>query len=247
MGIDLVDADHPAVVKAAVRAALPAGSPARRPPAEADPPRRVLRYAHRGAWSRQPAGPRENTLAAFAAAAGAWDGVELDVHRTADGHLPVIGDMTWDELRAAAPWVPELCAALRLCRDAGLRVNVEIKAGGDFYPGIEAQVLAAIRRHGWAEATIVSSFDQRALLRVRELDARVPTAVLYTGRVLDPVGLARRCGACGVHPEQQLLRPEDVAAMRAAGLWVAAWTARGPAAFARLAAMGVDAVIGDPE
>lgn len=220
------------------------------------PARRVLRYAHRGAWSRQPGGPRENTLAAFAAAAGAWDGVEMDVHRTADGRLPVlhdgllgerpIGTLSWDELHAAAPWVPELHEALRLCRDAGLRVNLEIKAGSDFYPGIEAQVLTAIQRHGWAEATVVSSFDQVALLRVRELDSRIATAVLYAGRVLDPVGVARRCGATGLHPEWQLLRAEDVAVMRNAGMWVATWTARGPETTSRLGALGVDAVIGDP-
>jgi glycerophosphoryl diester phosphodiesterase len=218
--------------------------------------RRVLRYAHRGAWSRQAAGPRENTLAAFAAAAGAWDGVELDVHRTADGRLPVvhdaliqgrpIGAMSWEALHAAAPWIPQLHEALRLLRDAGLRVNLEIKAGSDFYPGIEAQVLDAIQRHGWAEATILSSFDQKALLRVRELEPAIATAVLYTGRLLDPVGIARRCGATGLHPEQQLLRAEDVAVMREAGMWVATWTARGPDADARLAALGVDAVIGDP-
>ncbi len=217
---------------------------------------RVLRYAHRGAWSRAPGGPRENTLAAFAAAAGGWDGVELDAHRTADGHLAVvhdpvvqgraIGATAWAELHAAAPWLPELGEALRLLRDAGLRANVEIKAGSDFYPGIEAEVLAAVGRFGWPEATIISSFDQRALLRVREIEAGIATAVLYTGRVLDPVGVARRCGATGLHPEKALLRAADVAEMRAAGLWVATWTGRDPAECERLAALGVDAVIGDP-
>ena len=73
----------------------------------------TLVLAHRGANRYAP----ENTLAAFARAVelGA-DGVELDVHRTADGALVVrhdagtpagvLAELTLAEIRAGLPEVP---------------------------------------------------------------------------------------------------------------------------------------------
>ena len=96
-------------------------------------PTRPLVLGHRGA----PREARENTLEAFAAARGQGaDGVELDVHRTADGALVihhdaavdgfgVLADHTLAEIFDALPFVPTLDAVLDLC--AGMLVNVEIK------------------------------------------------------------------------------------------------------------------------
>src|SRR5439155_979681 len=80
---------------------------------------------------------RENTLEAFARAIelGA-DGVELDVHRTADGALVVhhdaaapgfgsIAEAPLGAVRAALPHVPTLDEALDTC--VGSLVNIEVK------------------------------------------------------------------------------------------------------------------------
>src|SRR4051794_17373011 len=88
--------------------------------------------AHRGANRLAP----ENTLPAMAGAVDAGaDGVELDLHRTADGALVVrhdadtpagkIGELSLDELRVACPEVPTLAEVLDVCR--GTLVNVEVK------------------------------------------------------------------------------------------------------------------------
>src|SRR3989442_171546 len=80
---------------------------------------------------------RENTLEAFTAARSLGaDGVELDIHRSADGALVVhhdaaapglgvLAEHSLAEIRAVIPSVPTLDEALDTC--AGMFVNVEVK------------------------------------------------------------------------------------------------------------------------
>jgi glycerophosphoryl diester phosphodiesterase len=65
--------------------------------------------AHRGLWS--PAGPPENSLAAFQAACAAGYGIELDVQRTADGEAVVFHDATLDRMTGAPGRVSDHTAA----------------------------------------------------------------------------------------------------------------------------------------
>src|SRR4051794_30057455 len=96
--------------------------------------RRPLVLGHRGASRDAP----ENTIEAFArAVAVGADGVELDVHRTADDVLVVhhdpelvgfglVVDAPFHALRGARPDVPTLAETLDAC--AGMRlVNIEMK------------------------------------------------------------------------------------------------------------------------
>src|SRR5437763_737162 len=113
-------------------------------------PSRPLRIAHRGMPRRAP----ENTLPAFALAldAGA-DGLELDIHATADGvivvhHDPVLRDgraiatLRLDDLRryevARGVGIPSLQELLDLV-DSRAIMFVEIKA-----PAIETAVLQTL-------------------------------------------------------------------------------------------------------
>ena len=138
----------------------------------AAPADRPLVLAHRGASARA----RENTLAAFSLAAdlGA-DWVELDVRTTADGALVLHHDPELPDGRVVAEVpvgelphdVPTLAAALDLCDEAGLGVNVELKA----LPGEadqataptladEAAALLLARTEGWD----VADLDARLLV-----------------------------------------------------------------------------------
>jgi glycerophosphoryl diester phosphodiesterase len=140
----------------------------------------MLIYAHRGASGRLP----ENTLRAFRAAIddGA-DGVELDLHATADGVPVVIHDrdlarttngngdvdaLTLAELRsfdAGGEPVPTFAEVLDLLAGR-LRLDVEIKQ-----PGIERQTLEVLARYPHAKWAI-SSFDWDVLHGVRRLSPR---------------------------------------------------------------------------
>jgi glycerophosphoryl diester phosphodiesterase len=222
---------------------------------------RPLVLAHRGARRDAP----ENTVAAFTLALeqGA-DGVELDVHRTADGGLVVHHDAdakglgvlatrTLAEIREGRPDIPSLDEVLDAC--TGALVNIEIKnlpGDGDFDPEEVAAelVVECLRRRG-SDDVIVSSFNLATIDRVRAIDPSVPTAFLIM-RGIEPLIALDLCHARGhgaLHPFTKLLKGKaaNVVIGRAneLGVRVHVWTVNDTREMARLAAAGVHAVITD--
>lgn len=148
---------------------------------------RVLVFGHRGARAYAPM----NTLPSFELARqqGA-DGIELDVRLTKDGELVLLHDptvdgttnghgaiseMTFEQVREldAGGWfdpmfrgtqIPTLDEVFAAFGDR-LLINVEIKAEGFSYTGIEAKVADAIERFGVEKTVIVSSFNPLTLRR----------------------------------------------------------------------------------
>jgi glycerophosphoryl diester phosphodiesterase len=236
------------------------------PPYDAAVPRRdparPLVLAHRGASRRH----RENTLEAFTAArAEGADGVELDVHRSADGALVVHHDAAVEgfgvlaehplvRIRAELPHVPTLPEVLDAC--TGLLVNIEIKnlpADADFDAdeSVAGLVVALLHDRGGADDALVSSFHLPTIDRVKALDPSVRTAYLT---VLEPppiaaADVAETRGHDAIHPFFGVLT-EDTAVdivlhAHALGIDVNTWTVNGPDDFTRLAAAGVDGIITD--
>jgi glycerophosphoryl diester phosphodiesterase len=214
---------------------------------------RVLVLAHRGANRLAP----ENTVAAMALAVehGA-DGVELDVHRSADGALVVrhdadtpaglIGELTLAAIRAELPDVPVLAEVLDVCR--GTLVNVEVK---DPDPSAaEALVELLDVRTGPPDDVLVSSFDWATVDRVRAAAPDVPTGLLSFGAdPNDVLAAAVARGHTAVHPDVWTLSNDDVAAFvaraHADGVRVNVWTVNEADQVTALRDMGVDAVITD--
>ena len=220
----------------------------------------TLVLAHRGANRKAP----ENTLPAFAQAVelGA-DGVELDVHRSADGALMVrhdaatpagvLAEMTLGEIRAALPEVPTLEEALDVC--AGLLVNVEIKnipGEGDWDPSDRAAELLVelLARRDGRDRVLVSSFNLPSVDRVRSLAPHVPTALLTFGTdPLEALLIAESHGHAALHPDRRSVAGAAAGAVATRaherGLEVNVWTVNDPDELARLAAAGIDALITD--
>ena len=217
----------------------------------------MLVLAHRGANRLAP----ENTVPAMREAVdrGA-DGVELDVHRTADGALVVrhdaetraglLGERTLAQVREDLPDVPTLPEVLDVCR--GLLVNVEIKDPDPRAAEAVVDLLASRRatHADLADDVIVSSFDLATVDRVRELAPAVATGFLSFG--LDPhsaLVLALEHGHTAVHPDVWTLANVDVAAFvsRAHDLerQVNVWTVNDAAQVEQLRDAGVDAIITD--
>ena len=181
-----------------------------------------LIWGHRGASGYAP----ENTLPAFQLAAkmGA-DGVELDVQLTKDGELVVCHDETIDRTSNAKGWIkdfsldelkkldfsngnfayegvqiPTLGEVLELLTPTGLTVNVEIKTGIVFYPGIEGKVLGLVHDMHWEERILYSSFNHETLRNLRRIDSNVRTGVLYSDGLVDVIRYGRNLGANALHP-----------------------------------------------
>jgi glycerophosphoryl diester phosphodiesterase len=208
----------------------------------------------------------ENTVEAFVAAAALGaDGVELDVHRTADGALVVhhdadarrvgvLAERSLVEIRAARPEIPVLEEALDSCD--GMLVNIEVKnlpGDADYDPAesTATAVVALLAERGRRDDVLVSSFNLASVDRVRVLDESIPTALL-TLVGLDPVDgveVAHAHGHGAVHPDVRSLtgRAVDATVARAhqLGLAVNVWTVNGEDEMSRLAAAGVDALITD--
>jgi glycerophosphoryl diester phosphodiesterase len=208
----------------------------------------------------------ENTVEAFAAAAALGaDGVELDVHRTADGALVVhhdaaasgvgvLAERSLVDIRKARPDMPVLEEALDACD--GLLVNIEVKnlpGDADYDPadGVAMAVVALLNERGQRDDVLVSSFNLESADRVRALDESIPTGFLTLVGMdpLDGVEVAHAHGHVAVHPDVRSLArgaaDATVARAHELGLAVNVWTVNGEDEMRRLAAAGVDALITD--
>jgi glycerophosphoryl diester phosphodiesterase len=227
----------------------------------------TLRIGHRGAGGTHP----ENTLISFARAVELrCDAIEFDVHRTSDGHLIVIHDPTlnrttngsglvrehtladikqldagrWKDAAYAEERVPTLAEVIHQT-PASVQLFVELKAGSIHYPGIEAELVEALRREGVVERTQVSSFDHHALKLINELAPEIELGMLIADNPVDPVAMAKACGATAINPFYLWVSPQMVMAARAAGMKVNVWNVNDPVPIALLKQLGVDGVMSD--
>ncbi|WP_373064375.1 glycerophosphodiester phosphodiesterase [Gemmatimonas sp.] len=214
--------------------------------------------AHRGS-SRE---CHENTLAAFARALEQHvDGIELDVHGSADGHLVVhhdailqlepgdgaggmaaIRELTLTELRAVRlrgehP-VPLLDDVFELVGTQAT-VYVEVKA-----PHIEAAVAALLDRHPTVRAA-VHSFDHRIPAAVRALRPGTAIGFLSDSYCIEPAGMLRPTAPDALWQYTALIDEALVIAAHERGAKVIAWTENDPVRARHLAAWGVDGLCTD--
>jgi len=216
--------------------------------------------AHRGACRVA----RENTVDAFVAAGALGaDGVELDVHRSADGvlvvhhdadapGLGVLAEHRVADIRRRLPYVPTLEEALDAC--AGLLVNVEVKnlpGDADFDPddGAASGLVELLDARQNRDEVLISSFNLATIDRVRALDPDLPTGFLTLLGLdpLDGIAIASDRGHWAVHPDVRSMRGPvaEAVADRAGelGLAVNVWTVDAPEEIRRLAAAGVDGIV----
>jgi glycerophosphoryl diester phosphodiesterase len=160
--------------------------------------------------------------------------------------------------RAGAPsaeTVPTLAQVLELARPTSVAVLPEIKV--DLarvpYPDLEQRVVALLRAHALLARASVQSFDDGVLKRVRALDPAVRTMLLvnrvrmttYASSPADAVRWAVEAGAADLGIDFRVIDARLLAAARAAGVRVAAWTVNADDDLRRMAALGVDLVMSD--
>lgn len=223
-------------------------------------------WAHRGASGYAP----ENTLKAFSLAIeqGA-DGVELDVQLTDDGVPVVIHDEMVDRVTDGSGYVkdytleklktlccknnfsdepdiriPTLAEVYELLAPTGLTVNVELKTGIFPYEGIEEKVLLEAEKWNMENRIWYSSFHHKSLVRIKELNPKVKTGILYQDGFIDVPKYARNLGADALHPAGYLLLEEGfVNTCKAQGIPLHVWTVNEEYYIRYMAGIGIDAVI----
>lgn len=223
-------------------------------------------FAHRGASQYAP----ENSIAAFTLAhqQGA-DGIELDVQLTKDGEVVVIHDETIDrvsngtgavrdytleELRSFSfdnhmeqygkVEIPTLREVLQLVKPWGMRLNIELKAGIYWYPGIEEKTLKLVQEEEMEKQVIYSSFNHYSICRIRQMAPEAETAFLFSDVILDVDKYAVRNGVGGLHPALYHVEMENfLREYIESGLAVRVWTVNRERDIERLIRAGVSAVI----
>lgn len=198
----------------------------------------------------------ENTLAGFALAlAEGADGIELDVHCTADGVVVVhhdatladgaaIATLTLDELGAhesspsrRIPTLLEVCALVK----GRAELFVELKG-----EGIEHHVAALLFSYDGPRA--VHSFDHAMIRRLAALQRGLRLGILVEDAamsVTEVTDAMRSAGALDLWPHYPLVTERMVEEAHAIGGRVLPWTVNDPVDGARFAGLGVDGICTD--
>jgi len=214
------------------------------------PPIEII--AHRGASRERP----ENTVTAFTRAVelGA-DGIELDVHLSADGVLFVhhdavphnapspalahrdIRSMTLEELsafRVGGQPIPTLAQVIEAIGDR-LTVYCELKG-----PGTADAAVRLLEKRGSSAA--VHAFDHRQVAVARRLAPALARGVLEASYHIVPTDSMASVDARDLWQAAELIDREMVDAVHARGGRVIAWTVDTAAEMTRFAGLGVDAL-----
>jgi glycerophosphoryl diester phosphodiesterase len=151
--------------------------------------------------------------------------------------------------------VPTLAALLDLVAPATAELLLEIKvdAARRRYPGIEEEVLALVKAKRLLERTFVMAFQPETIRRIKELEPSARTVLLVSrgqldrqrARGRDAVSAAVEAGAAALGIQHTALDADVIAAARAAGILVAAWTVNEEPDIARVVSLGADIVISD--
>jgi len=230
----------------------------------------TLILGHRGARAYY----AENTLLSFEQAIiqGA-DGIELDIHFSKDGQIMVFHDFTLDRMCGIKGAIYEfttdalkkfkvqfknqyepiptleevlnLIVALQIKYNRKLFVNVELKAGSDFYPDIEQQALALCYRYLPKDQVIFSSFDHFALKRIKELDATALTGILTASALVDPWEYVEKLKADYYHPNHQALNGPILKAFTEHNILLNPYTVNDPKVARSFIENGLHAIITD--
>lgn len=221
---------------------------------------KILKIGHRGAKGYEP----ENTLASFQKALDFLvDGIELDVHLSADGHLMVIHDETIDRTTNGKGSVNQLSLTelkkFRISENKQIPtlkevfdlvnqdcfINIELKS----YQTAE-KVVSLIEKYvsdrNWKYADfLVSSFDWNALQQVRFLNDKIPIGVLTESDLDLAFSFAKFIKAESIHSYFHLLTPENTLQIQKKGIQLFAWTVNEQEDILKMKALKVNGIITD--
>jgi glycerophosphoryl diester phosphodiesterase len=227
-------------------------------------------FAHRGACAYAP----ENTLAAFELAIrqGA-DAIELDAKLSSDGYIVVIHDKSVDRTTDGSGRVADLPLAALKELDAGCKYDkayceeriptleeVFVRLGHETFINIELsnyeapfnrlpeKVANVIKRHGFENRVIISSFNPVALRRIHKLLPDTPIGLLALPGISGVWARSRLNSWVphqALHPAFQSTTKDLIARQQQRGIRVHVYTVNHPKQILRLVRWGVDGIFTD--
>jgi glycerophosphoryl diester phosphodiesterase len=214
----------------------------------------MLKIGHRGARAYEP----ENTLRSYGKALEMGvDAVELDVRRTKDGEIVVIRDsevdsttngkglvsqLTLKEIKQFRTEKDEKVPTLEEALDfLGKKVKVLM---GLKEPSFEEKLLRVVHKRQLQKNGIVVSFLEYALRKVRELNDKVETGLIYV-KHKNPVKAASDLKANYLLPLYRFTHTKDVQKAHQNGLKVIVWIINTPLEVSEYVKTGVDGITSD--
>ena len=221
--------------------------------------------AHRGSSKAAP----ENTKKAFKQASkDQADGIELDVHLTADNQVVVIHDPTIDRTSKGKGFIKDfslkelkeydfgsyfdksfkdekiltLTEALEIIKDFNI-INIEIKKGYNINQGIEDEVLKSIKMFDFESEIIISSFNHESLKIIKDLNNNIKIAPLLYARLDKPWEYAINLGAKYLHLYYKLLNKEIIEQCHKRGIIVNVFTVDDKYDLDKMMGYNVDGII----
>lgn len=224
--------------------------------------------AHRGDSVHAP----ENTLAAAKAAidCGA-DGIEFDVHPSADGNYVVCHDETINRTSNGSGRIGDLLYKQMIRYDFGLWFGQKFKGEKlplvtEYLQTVESMKIInmeikelktennqkkyetlykIIDGFKFYERFILSSFDEEALRVMGGFDKRIKTAFLFNERRegIKMIKIARELGCSALHPHIHHVNERFMGEAKAAGFDINAWTVDSESGILKCARFGCNAVI----
>ncbi len=220
---------------------------------------KTLSIAHRGASGQFP----ENTLLAFQKALKySCDGIELDVHLSADGQLIVfhddlvlfnnkktlVSDLSYLELKTIVlpekQFIPLLTEVLDLI-DKKCFINIELK-GSNTAKAVVEIVNLYIKDKKWNYSHfLISSFSKDLLLETKFLNPEIRLAILTDFDLELAFDFAKYLKLYAINPQFELITETDLQRMHYAGFKIFAWTVNQKVDIKYLIEMGIDGIISD--
>jgi glycerophosphoryl diester phosphodiesterase len=212
------------------------------------------KIGHRGAKGYA----EENTLVSFQKAIDLGvDGIELDVHLSADGKVMVIHDDSIDRTTSDKGFVKDISkAALEKLGIPSLEtvfdlvdkkcfINVELKTY-ETADKVAELIAHYVSEKGWNyEHFIVSSFDWNAIQQVNFLNDKIPIGVLTNTDLDLAIAFAKFLKAYSIHPYYHMLKADNVAKMQTKNFKVYPWTINEPEDIIFVQSLQVDGIITD--
>ncbi|MEC5164957.1 glycerophosphoryl diester phosphodiesterase [Flavobacterium sp. PL11] len=220
----------------------------------------MLKIGHRGAKGYE----IENSLISFQKALDMHvDGIELDVHLSADNEIVVFHDDTLDRLTNGKgsissftllalkrflingqETIPTLREVLNLI-DKKCFINIELKSYQVTDPVVTV-IEEYVKNKNWKyDDFLVSSFDWNALQQVAFLNDEIPIGVLTETNLDLALAFAKFIQAKSIHPYFLLLTKENTAQIQAKGLQIFPWTVNETRDIKKIKSYNVNGIITD--
>ncbi len=220
----------------------------------------MLKIGHRGARGYE----AENTLSSFEKAIDLKvDGIELDVHLSADGELMVIHDETIDRTTNGKGFVNQMsCSELQKFKIEDQQyiptleevlnlvnrrcwVNIELKSY-ETVPKVIEIIEKYIHNKNWTYTDfIVSSFDWNALKELKSRNPKIPIGVLTEEDWEEALAFAKWIQAKSIHPDVKLLNAENTQILQQNGFEVFPWTVNEKTDITKMKSFNVNGIISD--